>query len=82
MNPAAMTTFVTLALLVSFASLATVHVAIVYSLVAKRQGWRAAVAALVPPLAPWLAIRQGMRVRGALWLGWAVLYAVSLALAW
>jgi hypothetical protein len=78
----AFTSLVTLALSVSFASLATVHVAIVYTLAARREGGRATLAGLLPPVTPWLALRAGMPVRAALWTVLAIAYGVSLALAW
>ncbi|NUO48009.1 MAG: hypothetical protein HOV80_04045 [Polyangiaceae bacterium] len=82
MNGAASTTFITLALVLSFASLATVHVAIVYTLAARREGLRAMAAGLLPPATVWLALRGGMPIRAVLWALLAIAYAVLLALAW
>lgn len=69
------------ALLSSFASLVAMHVAIVAGLASKSPRWRAAVALVVAPLAPYWAIREGMRVRGAFWLLGAVVYAIAFQLA-
>jgi hypothetical protein len=81
-SQAAFTSFVTALLVLSFASLATVHVAIVYTLAARREVRRAALAGLLPPVAPWLALRAGMPIRAGMWTLLAVAYGVSLALAW
>ncbi len=75
-------TIVTLGVLLGFAALATAHVAIVYGLFGARRPGTAVAALLVPPLAPWAAIRDGMSVRAAVWLGAAFVYGVSLVLAW
>jgi hypothetical protein len=37
----------------------------------------ALLAAVVPPVAPWLAFRESMRVLGFLWLGFAGTYAAA-----
>ena len=82
MSQGAFTSFVTLAIVISFASLATVHVAIVYTLAARREGKRAIAAGLLPPVTAWLALRGGMPIRAGLWTVLAIAYGVSLALAW
>jgi hypothetical protein len=69
---------VTLVLVLSFAALVTAHVAIVVGLVAKRPRWRAAVALLVAPLAPYWAFTGGMKARGSIWIGSVCLYAAAL----
>ncbi len=67
----------------SFAILATLHVVVVAGLLAHRPRWRGLVALVVVPLAPYWAMRERMRVRGALWIGAAALYAVArVAAAW
>jgi len=68
-------------LLVAFATLVTVHVAIVFGLAQKEPRWRAVAAFFVPPLAPYWAIRGGMTVRGGVWIGSVILYTALLLLA-
>lgn len=55
-----------LALVVCFASWLTVHLAITVELLAERPRWRAA-SCLVPPVALYWALRQGMYRRALLW---------------
>lgn len=59
---------------VSFAWLVTAHAAIVFGLVKKPPRWRAAVAFVVAPVAPYFAWREHMRVRTVLWILGVVLY--------
>jgi len=68
---------VTLVLVLSFAALITAHVAIVIGLALKEPRWRAAVALLVAPLAPYWAIASGMKARGWIWIGSVCLYAAA-----
>jgi hypothetical protein len=68
-------------LLLSFAALCTVHVAIVWTLGKKHPRWHALVAFVVPPLAPYWALRSGMVVRGGIWIGSVILYTTMLGLA-
>lgn len=68
-------------LLLAFATLVTVHVAIVFALAQQHPRWRAAAAFFVPPLAPYWALRGGMVLRGALWIGSVILYTTLLGLA-
>jgi hypothetical protein len=68
-------------LLVAFATLVTVHVAIVFGLAQKQPRWRAVAAFFVPPLAPYWALCNGMAVRAAIWIGSVILYAALFALA-
>jgi hypothetical protein len=73
-----MTDAVTLgALVLAFALLLTVHIATVFGLATRTPRWRAAVALVVPPLAPYWALSLGMRVRGVLWIGALVLYGAA-----
>jgi len=65
----------------AFAALSTVHVAIVFGLAQKEPRWRAAVAFVVPPLAPYWALRSGMVVRAGIWIASVVVYAATLAVA-
>ena len=66
----------------AFALLLTLHVAIAAALSARRPRWRALVALLVPPFAPYFAFREKMRARGWAWLAACAVYATGLALAW
>ncbi len=73
---------VALALLVlAFATLVTVHVALVAGLAARAPRWRGAVALVVPPLAPWWGWRTRMRARTVLWIVAAAIYVALLAFA-
>jgi hypothetical protein len=67
----------TVALLVAFASLVTTHVTLVVGLVGREPRWRALAAAVIPPLAPYWGVREGMLVRAALWIASAVAYVVA-----
>ncbi|MFO0614136.1 MAG: hypothetical protein U0414_16200 [Polyangiaceae bacterium] len=74
-------TLLTVGVVLAFAAFVTVHAATVFGLFRLRRV-RAAVAALVlPPLAPWLAVRYGMRGRAIGWLVAAPVYTVALLLA-
>jgi hypothetical protein len=68
-------------LVVAFATLVTVHVTLAIGLARRVPRWRGAVALVVVPLAPWWGWRERMRVRGFVWVVAAVLYGVSLGLA-
>jgi hypothetical protein len=68
-------------LVLAFATLVTVHVAIVLGLAWKSPRWRALAAFLVPPLAPYWALQSGMVVRGAIWIGSVVLYTSLLGIS-
>ena len=67
--------WLTVALVLAFASLVTAQVTIVVGLFARPPRWRALVAALAPPVAPALGVRAGMPVRAAIWVASAVAYA-------
>lgn len=62
----------------AFAFLVTAHLAIAVGLVAKTPRWRALVALVVAPLAPYWAWREHMRVRAGIWAGGLVLYVIAL----
>jgi hypothetical protein len=64
------------ALVLAFAVLVTAHVAIVAGLLGEKPRARAIVALVVAPLAPYWALRGGMRVRGGIWVVSAVGYVV------
>ena len=68
-------------LVIAFATLVTVHVAIVLGLAWRDPRWRALAAFFVPPLAPYWALRSGMVLRGAIWIGSVVLYASLLGIS-
>lgn len=69
------------ALVLSFALLVTTHVTIVAGLVARLPRWRAPLALFVPPLAPYWALRERMRVRAWVWVACVVVYAAARAMA-
>jgi hypothetical protein len=68
-------------LLVAFAFAITVHVTIGVGLLRRQPRWRALVAFVVPPFAPYWAWREHMRVRAQLWIGGVLVYLVALLLA-
>lgn len=68
-------------LLFAFALAASTHVFVSAGLVARRGPGRAALAFLVPPLAPALAWRAKMRVRAMAWLTFVALYVVAFVFA-
>jgi len=57
------------------------HVALVAGLARRRPSWRAVVALLVPPLAPWWGYRAGLRVATIAWCAALALYAVGVVVA-
>jgi hypothetical protein len=74
--------FVVVGLLVlAFAWLVTMHVAITVGLAQRRPRWRALVGLVVVPFAPYWAWRERMRTRVWLWGASAVLYLIALGLA-
>ncbi len=64
-----------------FATAFTTHVAIVAGLARRSPRWRAAAAFVVPPLAPFWAFSERMRVRAVLWCASLAVYLVALFLA-
>ncbi len=68
-------------LVVAFAAIVTAHVAIVFGLLRRTPRWRAPLAFVVFPLAPYFAWREHMRPRAIIWSLFAVIYLVALALA-
>ncbi|APR86564.1 Hypothetical protein A7982_11913 [Minicystis rosea] len=68
---------VTLGLLLGFAGLVTVHVAILFGLLSRRRSGRALGALIVPPLAPYWAFTSDMRGRAVLWIVCAVVYVAA-----
>jgi hypothetical protein len=73
--------FVTLTIVLSFAALLTAHVALVAGLVARKPWWRAPLAFVVVPLAPYWGFRERMRARAAIWATALAIYAITLVVA-
>ena len=72
---------VLIALVVSFATLITVHVALAIGLTLNRPRWRGPLALVVPPLAPYWGMEVGMKRRAALWVGALSVYALARIIA-
>lgn len=70
-------TFVIVFAVLAFAVWLTAHVAITFGLARRQPRSRAAIAFVVPPLAPYWAFREGMRVRSIIWVAALVLYLVA-----
>jgi hypothetical protein len=70
-----------LALVASFALLVTSHVVLVAGLAARRPRWRAPIALVAAPLAPYWSARAGRAVWTAVWVASATAYAVLRYLA-
>jgi hypothetical protein len=68
-------------LILAFATLVTVHVAIAGRLALRSPRWRGLVALVVPPLAPIYGYREGWRKTSALWLVAVFVYVVALLVA-
>lgn len=68
-------------LVVAFALFVTAHVAITWGLAFRTPRWRALVAFVAAPLAPWWAWRERMRIRAIVWLTALVLYVVATIVA-
>jgi hypothetical protein len=68
-------------LLLAFATLVTVHVAITFGLAQQSPRWRALLAFFIPPLAPYWALRLGMTLRGTIWVAAVLVYATFLGFA-
>jgi len=62
---------------VSCALLITAHISIVAALAVRPPRWRALVALVVLPAAPYWAARERLRLRAATWLIAAAVYAVA-----
>jgi hypothetical protein len=71
-------TIVLVVLLIAFAALITVHVALAGRLVLRaRPRWRGVLALIVPPLAPIWAFREGWRRSGIAWIAAVVVYVAA-----
>jgi hypothetical protein len=75
------TRLVFILLVVAFATWLTTHVTLAVGLVRRAPRWHALVALLVAPLAPWWGWQAKMRLRAALWMTAAAVYAVALGLS-
>lgn len=64
------------ALVLSFAAFVTTHLAMVSRLAAHRPRWRALVALVVPPLAPYWSARLRRHAHTGLWVLTALSYLV------
>lgn len=69
------------ALVLSFATLVTAHVALAFGLALERPRWKGPLALVVPPLAPYWGMEAGMKKRAALWVGAVCVYALARILA-
>jgi hypothetical protein len=65
------------AVVLAFAFLVTAHLAIAVGLVARTPRWRALVALVLAPLAPYWAWREHMRVRAGIWTAGLLLYVAA-----
>jgi len=65
------------AMILAFATAVTAHVGIVAGLAMRTPRWRAPVALFVAPLAPYWALRNGMRLRAALWVAALLTYLIA-----
>jgi len=68
-------------MLVAFAALVTAHVTLAIGLARRSPRWRAPIALVIAPLAPWWGWRERMRIRGSIWVVAALAYAGALLLA-
>jgi uncharacterized membrane protein YqjE len=75
-------TLVLAGLVLGFATLVTVHLAIVIRLIhGERPRWRGLVALVVPPLAVIWGFRAGFRRTAVLWMVAVVIYLIALILS-
>jgi len=65
----------------SLGLLVTAHLVIVARLFGQSPRWRAAVALLVPPLAPFWGAQAALKLWCRLWIGAALAYAITLLIA-
>jgi hypothetical protein len=63
--------------ILAFAGLLTAHLAIALALFRRGLRLRAFVALLVPPFAPYWALRERMAFRGSAWLAAAIVYVLA-----
>jgi len=74
-------TILVVVVVLAFAFLVTAHLAIAFGLVTKTPRWRAFVALVFAPLAPYWAWREQMRIRAVIWAAGLVLYVIALIAA-
>ena len=72
---------VVIGLVVAFAALVTAHLSLVTGLARRPPWWRALVALVVPPLAPFWGFREGLHVRSGIWLASAAAYVLTRIIA-
>ena len=72
-----MDALIVIVIVASFALLVTAHVAVAAGLLGRKPRLRAVAAFLVPPLAPYFGIREGMWGRSVLWLVALTAYVVA-----
>ncbi len=65
------------ALVAAFAALVTAHVLLVAELVRRRPRWRALVALVIAPLAPYWGYKERLRVLSVLWIVSALTYVTA-----
>jgi hypothetical protein len=68
-------------LVLAFATWTTAHAMLVLGLLRRPRRWRAGLALVLVPLAPWWGWREGMRCRSILWMVGLAAYAATLARA-
>lgn len=68
-------------LVLAFALFVTAHVAITWGLAFRTPRWRAPVAFVAAPLAPFWAWRERMRIRACVWLAALILYVIATIIA-
>ena len=66
------------AMVISFALLVTVHASIAASLAKQSPRWRALVALIGFPLAPYFAYRANLRARAVAWTFLAIVYVATM----
>ncbi len=65
-------------LVFAFATLVTVHVTLAFGLARRASLKHGSIALIAPPLAPYWGWREGMRVRGVLWVFALLVYVGAL----
>ena len=69
-------------LILAFATLVTVHIALAGRLALRsRPRWRGLLALVVPPMAPIYGFREGWHRTSALWVGAVLVYTAALLVA-
>jgi hypothetical protein len=65
------------ALILAFALLVTMHLALAFRLVLRRPRWRGVVALVLPPLAPYWGAEAGMARMALVWVVALCIYVVA-----